>query len=113
MTTSGNAGRARKARWHLWLKVVAVLLVLYSVGYFVLMDRHLPTSPFRNANEYFESSFRWAAKQRAGKGTGPKTNFPDVTIWNVVYDPVDRIFFHLFPRPMDEVERLKALGYYR
>jgi len=78
-----------------------------------LMDRHLPTSPFRTANDYFESSFRWAAKQRAGKGTGPETQFPDVTIWNVVYKPLDMVYFRVFPRRDAEVEHLRELGYYR
>jgi hypothetical protein len=86
---------------------------MYFGGYFVLMDRHLPTSPFRTANDYFESSFRWAAKQRAGKGTGPETQFPDVTIWNVVYKPLDMVYFRVFPRRDAEVEHLKELGYYR
>ena len=100
-------------RWRFWLRLFAVVILLYAVGYFALMDRHLPTSPFRAANDYFESSFRWAAKQRAGKGTGPETQFPEVTVWNVIYRPLDAMYFRAFPRRDAEVERLRELGYYR
>ena len=104
---------SQRNRWRSWLQVLAVLLVLYMVGYFVLMDRHRPTSPFQRANDYFESSFRWAAKQRASKdNTDPETPFPEVTLWNVIYDPFDKVFFHMFPRPTAEVEKLRAMGYY-
>jgi hypothetical protein len=104
---------SKPPRWRFWLRVFAAVALLYAVGYFVLMDRHLPTSPFRAANDYFESSFRWTAKQRAGKGTGPETQFPEVTIWNVIYKPLDTVYFRVFPRRDAEVERLRELGYYR
>jgi hypothetical protein len=89
------------------------LVLIYFSGYFALMDRHLPTSPFRGADDYFESSFRWAARQPTGKGTGPETAFPSVTIWNIIYKPLDTAFFRVFPRRDEEVERLRQLGYYR
>ena len=104
---------SKTPRWKFWLRVVAVVVGLYFVGYFALMDRHRPTSPYRAANDYFESSFRWAAKQRAGKGTGPETQFPEVTIWNVIYRPIDSVYFRVFPRHDAEVERLRELGYYK
>ncbi len=104
---------SKAPRWKFWLRVVVAALVVYFVGYAILMDRHLPTSPFRAASDYFDSSFRWAAKQRAGKGTGPETQFPEVTIWNIIYEPLDRIYFRVFPRGDPEVERLRAAGYYR
>ncbi len=100
-------------RWKFWLRVVAVLVGLYIGGYFVLMDRHLPTSPFRAANDYFESSFRWTAKQRAGKSTGSETHFPEVTIWNVIYRPLDSVYFRVFPRGDAELAHLRKLGYYK
>ena len=93
---------------------MSVLTLLYLVGYFVLMDGHHPTSPYPRANDYFESSFRWAAKQRASKDlNGVETPFPAVTFWNVIYVPLDKVFFHLFPRPTAERERLRAMGYYK
>src|SRR5881275_1454308 len=98
-------------RRRFWLRIFAVLVLLYAAGYFALMDRHLPTSPFRADNGYFESSFRWATKQRGGKGTKPETQFPEVTVWNVIYRPLDAAFFRAFPRRDAEVERLRELGY--
>src|SRR6266404_8477210 len=89
---------SKTPRWRFWLCISAVVTLLYTVGYFAVMDRHLPTSPFRAANDYFESSFRWATKQRAGKSTGPETQFPEVTIWNVMYKPLDMVYFRVFPR---------------
>ncbi len=89
------------------------MVVLYVVGYFASMDRQRPTSPFRAEDDYFESSFRWAGKRLAGRDTGPETPFANVTIWNVVYRPVDKVYVHFFPRPKTEVERLRKLGYYQ
>jgi hypothetical protein len=106
-------GTSRIPRWRFWLRVVVILVLLYIIGYFAMMDRNLPTSPFRAASDYFESSFRWAPKQRDGKGAGPETQFPEVTIWNIIYKPFDKVYFRLFPRPHTEVERLRELGYYR
>ena len=93
--------------------MLALVALLYAVGYFALMNRHLPASPFRAANGYFESSFRWDARQRAGKSTGPETQFPEVTIWDVMNKPLDMVYFRVFPRRDAKVERLRELGYYR
>jgi hypothetical protein len=90
------------------------MLVLYLAGYFILMDVHRPTSPYRNSNDFFESSFRWAPHTRASKdNTGQETPFPEVTIWNIIYRPMDEVYFRLTKRPPEEVEKLRALGYYR
>jgi hypothetical protein len=101
----------------LWAKfsVVAVplLLVAYLAGYFVLMNKHLPTSHFRTDAGFFESSFRWAPRQHVGKGEGPRTGCPEVTILNIIYRPLDQLYFKFFRRSDAEVERLRALGYYR
>ena len=104
---------SKTPHWRFWLRAIAPVVILYPVGYFVLMDRHLPTSPFQAANDYFDSSFRWAAKQRTSKGTGPETQFPEVTIWNIIYKPLDTVYFRVFPRSDAEIERLRELGYYR
>jgi len=114
MSTSSKTKGSQRPRWRLWFQVLVVLLLLYVVSYFVLMDRHRPTSPYPRDNYYFESSFRWADKQRSTKdNTGSATPFPQVTIWNVVYSPLDKAFFHVFPRSMAEREQLRAIGYYR
>jgi hypothetical protein len=104
---------SKTPRLGFWLRIFAAMVSLYALGYLAVMDRHLPTSPFRAANDYFESSFRWAAKQRANKSTGPETQFPEVTIWNIIYKPLDTVYFQVFPRRGVEVERLRELGYYR
>jgi hypothetical protein len=113
MNAPSTLETSKRAGWRVWIRAAIVLLILYALGYFLLMDRHRPTSPFRAANDYFDSSFRWAAMQRTSKGTGPETQFPEVTVWNILYRPLDRIYFRLFPRPDVEVERLRAIGYYR
>ena len=108
MNTPRTINVLRWSGWRLWRLVVLVTLMLYVVGYFVLMDRDWPTSKYPRANDYFESSFRWAAKQHASKdNTGPETTFPQVTFWNVFYNPLDKVFFNVFPRPTAERQRLK------
>jgi hypothetical protein len=114
MSTPRTTKYSQRLRWRLWLQVVLVTLILYVVGYFALMDRHRPASPYPRANDYFESSFRWAAKQHASKdNTGPETTFPEVTFWNVFYNPLDKVFFNVFPRPTAERQRLREIGYYQ
>jgi len=114
MSTGKTAGSSRRRRLRSWLSAGVLVLLAYIAGYFVLMDIHRPTSPYRNANEFFESSFRWAALTRASKdNTGPETPFPEVSIWNIIYRPMDKVYFRLFPRSSNEVERLRAIGYYR
>jgi len=91
-----------------------VTSLIYGVGYFVLMDSHRPTSQFRGANDYYESSFRWAQKRHASKGdAGPETRIPEVTVFNFLYAPLDKIFFRIFPRPDVEIEELRSIGYYQ
>lgn len=89
-------------------------MLVYIAGYFIVMDRNLPTSPFINASDYFESSFRWASSRKASKNdTGPETPFPKVTFFNIIYRPMDAVYFRLIPRSPNDVERLKSIGYYR
>jgi len=98
----------------LGVRYAAGVVALYVVGYLVLMDKHRPTSPYPNASDYFESSFRWAAPGKASKdASGPNTQFPTVTIWNIVYRPLDKVYFRLFPRSASEIEHLKSIGYFR
>ena len=105
---------AKTLRGRSWLCVLGAFGLAYVIGYVAVMNRHLPTSPIRAENNYFESSFRWAPKMRAGKeGTGPETQFPEVTFWNVIYTPMDRVYFAVFPRRNADVERLRELGYYQ
>lgn len=106
--------RAARRPWLFGYLVAVLLLLLYVGGYFTLMDTHRPTSLYLRASDYFESSFRWAKRTRASKDdSGPETAFPEVTIWNVIYRPMDKLYFHFFPRSSNEVERLRAIGYYR
>jgi hypothetical protein len=113
MSTSSASAAGKRPRWRIWLQALAVwfviVLVLYVVGYFIVMDRHLPTSSSRNDQLYFESSYRWAPKHRLNKGAGPETPWPAATGWNDIYRPLDRIYFRLFPRSDAEIERLRQL----
>ncbi len=116
MNTGASHGQAEgpaQPKKHRWLRLLALVLLVYVGGYFVVMDVHRPTSPYRVGNDHFESSCRWAPATRASKEeAGPPTVFPKVTVWNIIYRPMDKLYFKLFPRTRDEVERLRALGYY-
>src|SRR2546430_1058383 len=90
-----------------WLRVAAVVIALYIAGYFILMDRLLPTSPHHHDAHHFESSYRWAAKQNSQKGGLPDMPWPNATGWNDLYRPLDRIYFRFFPRSEVEIKRLK------
>ena len=96
-----------KARWRFWLRLVVVLCVLYFVGYFPLMDRSRPTA--FGVEKDFQSSFRWAGPMPNKDGSPMK--YPDTTIWNVIYEPMDKIYFRLFPRSDADLDRLRADGY--
>lgn len=100
-------------RWKFWLRTVAVGVVLYVFGYFLLMDRDRPTSPL-GAYGYFESSFRWARNEwndHPGMIAPSPTPYPNVTILNIIYQPMDRMYFRVFPRSEAEVQELRKLGY--
>ena len=101
---------------HEWIRFCAIatpaLLTAYVVCYFVLMDRHRPTSPAA-AYTRFDSSLRWASREWVDKALTPyETPWGSVTTWNILYQPMDCLWFHFFPRPKEEVESLRALGYY-
>ena len=96
-----------RTRWRFWLKAILALPVLYIVGYFVLMDRSRPEA-FGEVKNY-QSSFRWAGPM-LGKG-GEPTKFPATTIWNEIYDPMDNLYFKLFPRSLEEKKRMRDYGY--
>jgi hypothetical protein len=84
-----------------------VLCVLYFVGYFPLMDRSRPTA--FGVEKDFQSSFRWAGPMPNKDGSPMK--YPDTTIWNVIYEPMDRLYFKLFSRSEAEWDRLRDFGY--
>ena len=94
------------------LLALPVLLAVYLIGYFALMDRHRPTSP-AGAFVRFESSFRWAPREQARAPAGYLTPWGSVTTWNILYQPMDRFWFRHFPRPEQETEALQKLRYYR
>jgi hypothetical protein len=102
-----NLNTQPKARWRFWLRVVVVLCVLYFVGYFPLMDRSKPTA--MGAVKDFQSSFRWAGPMLDPGGRPMR--YPDTTIWNVIYEPMDKLYFRFFPRSEAEWDRLRADGY--
>lgn len=113
MSTSNASAAGKQPRWRRCLQVLLalmVILLLYVVGYFVVMDRHQPTSNFRGDAHYFESSYRWATKQNSKKGGPPDMPWPNATGWNDLYRPLDKIYFRLFPRPDSEMDRLRHLG---
>ncbi len=106
-----TSGRLR--RWaRFCLVALPVILAVYVVGYFALMDRHRPTSP-AGAFVRFESSFRWAPREQARARPAYQTSWGSVTTWNILYQPMDRFWFHHFPRSHQETEALRKLGYFR
>jgi len=114
MNISNVPATGKRTRWRRSLQglltFVVIPLLLYVVGYFVVMDRHQPTSSLRKEAHYFESSYRWATKQSSQKGGPPDTPWPNATGWNDLYRPLDRIYFKFFPRSEAEIERLRDLG---
>ena len=115
MPVAHTSAKQKTPRWKFWLRVVGVIAVLYVVGYFPLMDRRRPTSPL-GAYGYFQSSFRWAGDEwihHPAMSAPQHTPYPNVTILNVIYEPMDSLYFRFFPRSQSDVERLRELGYYR
>ena len=105
------------ANFRRWLRfgaiAVPVLLAVYVLGYFMLMDRHRPTSP-AGAFFCFESSLRFAPREWVYKAETPyETPWGSVTTWNIIYQPMDQLWFRYFPRSQPERERLREIGYYR
>jgi hypothetical protein len=111
--SSISAQSMKRSRWQFWVQLVGVLALAYFVGYFVLMDRHRPTSP-AGAYGYFQSSFRWARNEVVHKSVPPQvTPYPNVTILNVIYRPMDSVYFRFFPRFDSEIDHLQSMGYFR
>jgi hypothetical protein len=115
MSNSSTSTTGKRPCWRRCVQLVLLLviapLVLYVGGYFVLMDRHQPTAPFRKDAHHFESSYRWATKQNSQKGGPPDMLWPNATGWNDLYRPLDSIYFKLFPRSELEIKRLRAMGW--
>jgi len=111
-SSTSETGKRHRRRWlRIFLVVIVAPVLLYVVGYFVVMDRHQPTSPLRRDAHYFDSSYRWATKQNSQKGGPPDMPWPNATGWNDLYRPLDRIYFRLFPRSDVEITRLKDMGW--
>ena len=114
----GVTGRVSPAqptkRWFSFFAVaIPVLVVAYFAGYLLLMDRHRPTSP-AGAFTRFESSFRLAPREWVHKARTPyETPWGSVTTWNILYQPMDHLWFRYFPRSREETEALRKIGYYR
>ena len=101
-------------RWLRFLTVaIPVVLLAYVLGYVAFMDRQSPTDP-KGEFKRFPSSFRWAPRIWIRKtAIAYATPWKETTIWNVIYDPMDRLWFRIFPRTRAEEEQLRALGYYK
>jgi hypothetical protein len=96
---------------HHFGRSLPVIIAVYVAGYLVLMDCQVPTHPA--GGRKFESSLRWAHKEWVRKAIPPhQTPFGPVTTWNLIYAPMDRVWFHFFPRSPESVERLREAGYY-
>jgi hypothetical protein len=104
-----SGGFRRWARF--CLVAFPALLAAYVAGYFLLMDRHRPTSP-TGAFVRFESSYRWAPREQARARPAYPTPWGSVTTWNILYQPMDRFWFQHCPRSQQEKEALRKLGYY-
>jgi hypothetical protein len=107
-----RSGVSRKSGRLTWLGFLAIILpsmpIFYVLGYFALMDRSQPTDPA--GVRHFQSSLRWMPYSR---GWGQRRPYHDVTIFNILYSPADTIYFKWFPRTDEELQRLKALGYFQ
>jgi hypothetical protein len=108
----GHLGPAMARRWACFAAVgIPILLATYVGGYFALMDRHRPTHP--GGEKSFDSSLRWARREWVYKAETPyQTPWGSVTTWNILYRPMDRLWFHFFPRPQEEIEKLREMGFY-
>ena len=107
MKSSNAKPLVRRVGLRCWLVTLIGLFIAYVLGYFVLMDRSRPEAfgAFKN----YQSSFRWASPMtdKAGRAT----KFPGTTIWNTLYEPMDDLYFRLFPRNVEERQRLIDYGY--
>ncbi len=114
---TGQGGGSSGQRVREWMQfsafAVPVLIAAYLLGYLALMDRHRPTSPSAEFVR-FESSFRFAPREWVHKAQVPyQAPWGSVTTWNILYQPMDRLWFHYFPRSQQEIAHLRKLGYRR
>lgn len=87
----GLAKKKPKRRRFSILRVLLALVVLYVGSYFLLMDRGTPAVsdlPKTEGATCSWSSFRWARQLNSQ---------PVYSGWNVVYSPLDRLYFEVFP----------------
>jgi hypothetical protein len=87
MSTAPANERRRFSFW----RVLLVLVGLYLGGYFILMSRTRPAVWDRGKGEGWVaafSSFHWAT-QWHGR--------PVHSTWNDVFQPLDKIYFSVFP----------------
>ena len=105
-------GLSKNPRRMTWLKFLVITLpilpVIYVLGYFVFMDRSRPTDPA--CVKQFQSSLRWMPNDY---GWGRRRSYPDVTVFNLIFRPADKVYFKRFPRSDEDIQRLKSLGYYQ
>ncbi len=89
---SHSTRKARAKRWMFSvLRIFLALVVLYFGGYILLIDRGTPSVSDNNKTKGWTcswSSFRWA-QQLNGQ--------PVYGNWNIVFAPLDRLYFEVFP----------------
>jgi hypothetical protein len=109
-----HKGTTTRATLATWIRCFAlglpVLLATYVVAYLVLMDRSRPTA-FSAYRTYFESSLRMAPNEWDSLARRPSAA-PQVTILNLVFRPADGVYFRLFPRSDEELNRRFKSGYF-
>ncbi len=74
------------------LQSLGLLVLAYVAGYAVLMERGSPVVfGGKNGELYiqFQSSFRFAPNEYG--------EFRAFTLWNRIYEPMDNIYFGIFP----------------
>lgn len=99
----------RRLTWLRFLTItLPILPILYVLTYFILMDRSRPTDPA--GEKRFQSSLRWMPYNY---GWGQRRPYVDVTIFNFIFNPADKVYFKWFPRTDEEIQRLKSLGYFQ
>jgi hypothetical protein len=88
---------------HFFLRLLPIAIILYVIGYFALMDRHVPILTGPGGVVDHQSSFRFSPPMSP-------TSLRMVTVWNFLYDPMDALSFRFFPRSAEEVAELKREG---
>ena len=69
------------------------VLLIYTACYLLLMARHCPSLD-RTGRIAFRSCFRWSSS--AGRIEGTDIQTYEVTIWNYLLAPADKVYYYFF-----------------